>query len=209
MSLLACSASVAFSPAQANCLSLGEINSSQLVSFYVHFGFFIFCNYIFLSFIQVSCLMGYYLFKQYTTNSQFQHTTLKLPPPNHCPEYVRGARFRLSGAGVRSFPYRSVTRPGFVSLVVARASRLSAEIVRVFRASERNRRSCSMFGPHSMCHGPYTTTVRPRFTQILPTLALWSRWGGLIRDIIRKTLPVVNGVKFCAVIYTLSILPEA
>jgi hypothetical protein len=31
MRLLACSASVAFNPAQANCLSLGEINSSQLV----------------------------------------------------------------------------------------------------------------------------------------------------------------------------------
>ena len=31
MNLLACSASVAYSPAQANCLSLGEINSSQLV----------------------------------------------------------------------------------------------------------------------------------------------------------------------------------
>ena len=31
MSLIACSASVAFSPAQANCLSLGETNSSQLV----------------------------------------------------------------------------------------------------------------------------------------------------------------------------------
>ena len=33
ISLLACSASVAFSPAQANCLSLGEIDSSQLVAF--------------------------------------------------------------------------------------------------------------------------------------------------------------------------------
>jgi hypothetical protein len=31
MGLLACSAFVAFSPAQANCLSLGEINPSQLV----------------------------------------------------------------------------------------------------------------------------------------------------------------------------------
>ena len=31
MNLLACNASVAFSPAQANCLSLGDINSSQLV----------------------------------------------------------------------------------------------------------------------------------------------------------------------------------
>ena len=34
LNLLACSASVAFSPAQANCLSLGEINSSQLVAIY-------------------------------------------------------------------------------------------------------------------------------------------------------------------------------
>ena len=32
MNLLACSAFIAFSAAQANCLSLGEINSSQLVS---------------------------------------------------------------------------------------------------------------------------------------------------------------------------------
>ena len=94
----------------------------------------------------------------------------------------------------------------FVSLEVARASRLSAEIVRVFRASERNRRSWSMFGPHSICHGLYTTTVRPRFTQILPTLALWSRWGGLIGDLIRKTLPVVNGVKLCVVLHYLSCL---
>jgi hypothetical protein len=31
MRLLPCSASVALSPAQANCLSLGEINSSQVV----------------------------------------------------------------------------------------------------------------------------------------------------------------------------------
>ena len=31
MNLLACSASVAFILAQANCLSLGDINSSQLV----------------------------------------------------------------------------------------------------------------------------------------------------------------------------------
>ena len=34
MSLLVLSASVAFSPTQANCLSLGEINSSQLVTTY-------------------------------------------------------------------------------------------------------------------------------------------------------------------------------
>jgi hypothetical protein len=32
MSLLACIAFIAFSPAHANCLSLGEINSPQLVS---------------------------------------------------------------------------------------------------------------------------------------------------------------------------------
>ena len=32
INLLSCSASVAFRPAQANCLSLGEINSSQLVT---------------------------------------------------------------------------------------------------------------------------------------------------------------------------------
>ena len=31
--LFACSTSVTFSPAQANCLSLGEINSPQLVLF--------------------------------------------------------------------------------------------------------------------------------------------------------------------------------
>jgi hypothetical protein len=31
LALPACSASLAFSPAQANCLSLGDINSSQLV----------------------------------------------------------------------------------------------------------------------------------------------------------------------------------
>jgi hypothetical protein len=37
MRLLACSASIAFSPAQANCLSLGEINSSQLVIVYFYF----------------------------------------------------------------------------------------------------------------------------------------------------------------------------
>jgi hypothetical protein len=37
MILLACSASVAFSPAQANCLSLGEINSSQLVYNFVEY----------------------------------------------------------------------------------------------------------------------------------------------------------------------------
>ena len=46
MSLLACSAFVGYSPAQANCLSLGEINSSQLVYIhliqavsYIHFNF--------------------------------------------------------------------------------------------------------------------------------------------------------------------------
>jgi hypothetical protein len=33
MNLLARSASVAFSPAQANCLSLGDLNSPQLVYF--------------------------------------------------------------------------------------------------------------------------------------------------------------------------------
>ena len=37
MSLLACSASVAFSPAQANRLSLGEINSSQLVHIKINY----------------------------------------------------------------------------------------------------------------------------------------------------------------------------
>ena len=44
MNLLACSASVAFSPAQANCLILCEIDSSQLV--YLSFYLYIYLSYI-------------------------------------------------------------------------------------------------------------------------------------------------------------------